>query len=113
MFSVGKYLMNGVRCDVNKLQVIMGMYEEIISLMKVGAQKERFVSLLKEVTKAEVELYNEMYGVLNIIRAGVISAIMEQTLNTLKSRELYDEKMGECLKGAMGSMCFTTKRGSE
>ncbi len=105
--------MNGVRCDVNKLEIIMGMYDEIISLMKKGVEREHVVPLLREVTKAEVELYNEVYGVLNIIRAGVISAIMEQTLSTLKSRELYDEKMVEYLKGAMGSMCFTTKRGSE
>ena len=96
-----------------RLIKIKGLYEEIISLMKMGVERERVVPLLREVTKAEVELYNEMYGVLNVVRAGVVSAMMEQTLTTLKSRELYDEKMVECLKGAMGSMCFTTKRGSE
>ena len=95
-----------------KLIKIKGLYEEIISLMKIGVDLERGVILNKEVTKAEVELYNEVYGVVSIIRAGVVSAIMEQTLTTLKSRELYDEKMVEYLKGAMGSMYFATKRGS-
>lgn len=98
---------------MDKLENIMKMYDEIISLMERGVERERVVPLLREVAKAEIELYNEMYGALNIIRADIVAAIMEQTLSTLKSRELYDEKMVEYLKGAMGSMCFTTKRGSE
>lgn len=93
-----------------KIEKIQSLYNEIISLMKIGAERERVVPLLREVTKAEVELYNEVYSVLNIIRAGVISAIMEQTLSTLKSRELYDEKMVEYLKGAMGSVVLNCSK---
>ncbi len=94
-----------------KIEKIQSLYGEIISLMKEGAKKERVISLLKEVVQAETKLYNEIYGSLNVIRADVVSSLMEQTLTVLKAQGIYHNEMVECLKGAMGSVVLGCSKG--